>query len=69
MTTKIRLPLPIARKEENINGLRGYNIAIFRYEIVAMDRSLRKLHEKLERLIPEGERCEIEYIEEGAHIY
>jgi len=66
---EIQLPLPLASKEEVLEGLRGYNIAIYDGEIIAMDKSLRRLHKTLENLIPKGERCEIEYIEEGASIY
>ncbi len=65
----IQLPMPLSAKEEILERLRGYNIAIYDKRIVAVDKSLRKLRKTLETLIPKGERCEIEYIEEGASIY
>ena len=66
---EIQLPLPLTSKEEVLEGLRGYYLAIYDGEIIAMDKSLRKLYKTLENLIPKGKRCEIEYIEEGASIY
>lgn len=66
---EIQLPSPLSKKEELLERLRGYNIAIYNEEIVAADKSLRQLHRALEKLIPKGKRCEIEYIEEGATIY
>jgi len=64
-----QLPIPLAYREEFLEKLRGYNIAIYDGKIVALDKSLRQLYQTLKTLIPEGEKCEIEYIEEGASIY
>ena len=65
----IDLPIPLSLKEEVLDQLRGLNIAIHEGKIVAVSKSLKKLHETLEDLIPEGERVEIEYVERGASIY
>lgn len=65
----IQLLIPLAYKEEVLERLRGYNIAIYGGKIIAIDKSLKQLHKTLETLIPKGERYEIEYIEEGASIY
>ena len=65
----IQLPISLARKEDIIDKIRGYNIAIYHEEIIAIDKSLRQLHKAIESVIPKGDRCEIEYIEEGASIY
>lgn len=68
-TQGIKLPIPLESKEDIIKKLKGYNIAIYNEKIVAIDKSLKSLHKVLENLIPEGEICKIEYIEEGASIY
>ena len=65
----VQLPLPLSSKEKYLDQLRGNNIAIYEEEIVAIDKSLNSLYITLQKLIPKGKRCEIEYIEEGASIY
>ena len=67
--SEIQLPVPLPCKEEVLERLRGYNIAIYNEEIVAINKSLKQLHKTLEKIIPKGKRCVIEFIEEGAYIY
>jgi len=66
---EIQLPLHLSSKEKYLDQLRGNNIAIYEEKIVAIDKSLKSLHKTLQKLIPKGKRCEIEYIEEGASVY
>ncbi|MFO8017461.1 MAG: hypothetical protein R6U96_02400 [Promethearchaeia archaeon] len=65
----LQLPIHLDQKAKFIEQLRGHNIAIYDDQIIAIDKSLRQLYNTLKSLIPTGERCEIEYIEEGATVY
>ena len=47
----------------------GKFIALYKGEIIAVNTTLKKLQETLDSLIPEGDGCLIDYIEEGAGLY
>jgi len=63
----LRIPLPTDEELQKRFG--GSYIAIQDGNIIAIDQTLRGLHEKCKSIDSSGKGCHIEYIEEGASIY
>ncbi len=61
--------MPVDSTADILSKIRGYTIAIYNGKIMAIEKSLKELHKKLENLMSKGGRCEIEYIEKGESIY
>jgi hypothetical protein len=65
------LPIPIPGDEEIQKRFAGRYIATRDGNIVAVDQTLRALHDKCKALAPAsaGQGCHIQYIEDGAAVY
>ena len=68
-TTDMILPIPIPGEEVVQERFAGNYIATQDGKIVAIDRSLRGLHEKCKAFASSGKGCHIEYVEDGATVY
>ena len=62
-------PIPIPVDDELQRRFAGNYIATRDGKIVAVDRSLRGLHDKCKALGPGDKGCHIEYIEDGVMVY
>lgn len=62
-------PILLPDNKELVKKYAGKYIGIIENELVAVDTDIRKLKEKAKKIMKEGQRCYIEYIDDGVSIY
>ncbi len=62
-------PILLPNNKELVKKYAGKYIGIVENELVAVDTDIRKLKEKAKKIMKEGQRCYIEYIDGGVSIY
>jgi hypothetical protein len=62
-------PQPLGDEEELGEKFSGQNIAICDDQIIAADKSLKKLHEKIKEIMLTEKSCLIRYIDAGVPFY
>ncbi len=55
--------------QELVKRYAGKYIGIIENKLVAVDTNIRKLKEKAKKVMKKGQRCYIEYIDDGVSIY